>query len=394
MDTAERLLTFQMSNKVVLGRGAVSELPALVRRLQGSRVFVITDEGIVRAGVADRVLQSLKSAGVEHKLCSKAKPDPSIANVYECLEPAKEFKCDLLIGLGGGSSIDMAKMASVLLTNRGEVGDYFGTDNIPEPGLKKIAIPTTSGSGSEATPIAVLSDTENQVKKGIVSEHLYPDVALIDPELIATLPAHITAFTGVDALTHAVEAYTNRYAQPFVDTFALRAIHLIGTYLPRAVENGNDLEARYFMSMASLYGGMCLGSVNTAAVHALAYPLGGMFDIPHGVANSLLLPYVMTFNMPSSPEKFAEIAIALGDGSDTASHEELAQRSAQRVASLCSRVGIVSNMRELNIPQNAIEPMAEAAMNVTRLLGNNPREVTRADARRIYQEAYTGGTNE
>jgi len=384
----KRLLNFKMSDRLILGLGAIAELPNAVRSLGAKKSLLVTDSGLVQVGIAGRVGDLLTAAGIPHALYQGVEPDPRIGIVAECADAARDGGCDALIGLGGGSSLDIAKMASVLLTNGGSVADFVGINQVPRPGLPKILIPTTSGTGSEVTPIAVLSDKDEHLKKGVVSDFLYADVALVDPELTLGLPPRITAFTGMDALTHAIEAYTNRYAQPLVDVFALEAIQLIGTNLRRAVAYGDDPEARYNMSLGSLLGGLCLGPVNTAAAHALAYPLGGTYDVPHGVANSLLLPYVMRFNLVSDLHKFANIAAALGKVTDGLSLRDAAALAVDAVIELCDDIGICTHMRDLDIPEDAIDEMAEAAMKVTRLLGNNPRVVRLDDARRIYREAY------
>lgn len=388
--TMEKPLNFKMSDRLLMGIGALSELPGIISGLDAKKVLVVTDKGLVEAGIVSKVTAVLEAAGIEFAIFDGVEPDPRVGIVYACTEAAEDTGAELLVGLGGGSSLDIAKVTAVMLENDCGIGDFFGTDNIPRPGLPTVMLPTTAGTGSEVTPIAVLSDKEAHLKKGIVSDYLYPSVALVDPALAASLPPGPTAYTGVDALTHAVEAYTNKFAQPFVDTFALAAIRLTGENLPKAVSNGNDLEARYKMAIASVYGGMCLGPVNTAAVHALAYPLGGSYDVPHGIANSLLLPYVMEFNAPANTEKFANIADALGIDTGELSPDESAKLAVMAVARLCRDVGIVSSLRELDIPETAIDGMAESAMKVTRLLNNNPREMLFEDARRIYKNAYQG----
>lgn len=377
-----------MCDNLIMGNGAINELGNVIKRLGKKKILIITDKGIVAAGIGDRVKQILNNEKIINEAFDKVEPDPRIEIVYDCLNMAKEGKHDVFIGLGGGSSLDIAKAVSVLLTNGGDILNYVGIDKITRDGLDTILIPTTAGTGSEVTPIAVLSDKKEHLKKGIVSDKLYPTVALVDPELTISLPPATTAYTGIDALTHAIEAYTNKFSQPFVDTFALESIHLVGKYLRRAVNCGKDLEARYNMALASLYGGMCLGSVNTAGVHALAYPLGGTFDIPHGVANSLLLPYVMEFNLISNLEKYANIATALGEKVTGLSLRETAEYSVKAVFQLSKDIGIISKMRELNIPEDIIDDMAESAMKVTRLLNNNPRKITSDDARKIYTNAY------
>lgn len=384
----DRIMQFQMAGRLIFGNGALAELPSAVARLGGGRVLVVTDAGLVRSGLLARVTDVLEKAGVIAAVFDQVEPDPRLELVDACLAAARATGAQVLVGVGGGSPMDIAKVTAALLTNPGRVHDYFGLDKIPGPSAPLILIPTTAGTGSEVTPIAVLSDQKEHLKKGIVSEHLYPRVALVDPELTVGLPPHITAFTGMDALTHAIEAYTNKFALPMVDMFALEAIRLIGIHLRRAVTLGSDRSARYHMSLASLYGGMCLGPVNTAAVHALAYPLGGTYNIPHGVANSLLLPYVMRFNLSSNGPKFARVAEALGENLTGLEPAAAAERAVTAVVRLAGDIGIVSKLRDLKIPEAAIPDMAAAALKVTRLLNNNPRPVTLEDARQIYREAY------
>jgi alcohol dehydrogenase len=384
----ERILQFQMSHKLVMGNGAISGLPAIIEQLKCKKALIVTDKGIVRAGLDRRIKEILKKNDIIFESFEEVEPDPKIEIVLQCLENAMSENCDVIIGFGGGSSLDIAKVTAVLMTNKGDLKSYFGIGNIPQAGIPTIMIPTTSGTGSEVTPIAILSDKNEQLKKGIVSEFLYPTYALIDPELTLSLPPHITAYTGIDALTHAIEAYTNRFAQPFIDTLALEAIRLIGANLRTAVYDRKNLSARYNMALGSLYGGLCLGSVNTAAVHALAYPLGGMFDVPHGVANSLLLPYVMEVNLDSDFGKFANIALAMGEDISGLNIEAAAHKSLDAVRKISSDTGIISHIRELGIPGSAIEPMAEGAMKVTRLLNNNPKTLSIDDVRQIYKNAY------
>lgn len=383
-----RMLDFQLSGRLLFGRGALAELPEALARLGIRRVLIVTDAGLVRAGLVDQVTVILDQADVAYAVFDGVEPDPRMAIVARCLEAARDSACDALIGLGGGSAMDIAKITAALLTNPGDLAEYVGVDRIPNPSLPKVLIPTTSGTGSEVSPIAILSDEDAHLKKGVVSHRLYADVALVDPDLTLGLPPHITAYTGIDALTHHIEAYTNRYAHPLVDTFALRGIELIGANLRRAVACGEDPDARFHMSLASTLGGFCLGTVNTGAVHALAYPLGGEFNVPHGVANSLLLPYVMRYNLISNLGRFADIADALGCRTEGLSLRDAAELAVEAVSQLCSDVGIVSRMRELGVPRSAIEPMATAAMEVTRLLSINPRTMTFEAAREIYRQAY------
>lgn len=381
-----RTFHFTMPGKLIFGTGSATQLPDVCRAFSARKILLVTDGGLVKVGLPERIRAILIEAGLTCDIYDGVEPDPRIELVESCAAAAKD--ADLVIGFGGGSSLDIAKLAAIHAVHGGDVRSYVGIGNTPGRGKPTIMMPTTAGTGSEVTPIAVLSDKQAHLKKGVVSDHLYADVALVDPELTKGLPPYVTAFTGMDTLTHAIEAYTNRFAVPFIDNFALEAIRLAVRSLRRAVCNGDDTQARSDMALASLYGGLCLGSVNTAAVHALAYPLGGTFDVPHGVANSLLLPYVLEFNLISNLEKFTQVAGALGECADGLSLRDGAQLAVNAVKQLAEDIGIVTRMRDLDIPESALDDMAEAAMNVTRLLNNNPRTVTLGDARQIYRNAW------
>ena len=383
----DRIVQFKMPGKLVMGNGAVEQIGEQAKRFNVKKVLVVTDKGILKAGLIDRVVQPLEKAGLQVGIFSDVESDPRIEIVSECATMMKEGNYELIIGVGGGSSIDIAKAAAILGNNPGQIRDYFGIDAIPGPGLPTIMVPTSSGTGSEVTPIAILSDKQEHLKKGVVSDYLYPGIAIVDPLMTLSLPPNVTAFTGMDALTHAIECYTAKIAVPFADTFALESIKLIANNLHTAVTDGKNIEARYNMSLGSLYGGMLLGCVNTAAVHALAYPLGGTFNVSHGVANSLLLPYVMDFNRPMCIDKFARIYDVIGDG-EAKSLAEKAVAAVKIITRLSKEVGIPQRLRDIAIPENSIPEMARSAMKVTRLLNNNPREVKLEDAQAIYEQAY------
>jgi alcohol dehydrogenase class IV len=262
----------------------------------------------------------------------------------------------------------------------------FGIGKLKGRGTWLACLPTTSGTGSEASPIAILLDESDQQKKGVISPHLVPDAAYVDPLLTCSVPPSVTAATGIDALTHCIEAYANRQSHPMVDIFAREGIRLIADNLPRAVQEGSDLAARTALSLGSLYGGLCLGPVNTAAVHALAYPLGGEFHIAHGVTNAILLPHVLEFNLTAAPERYADIAVALGV-ERRADPLATAKLGVERVRELVQRCGIPSRLRDYGIGEDAIEGMVRSAMAVTRLLVQNVRPVTERDAWDIYRKA-------
>ena len=367
-----------------LGQG-VAELCADDLAAAGSRRVAIITGRPIRA-LCGGLEKALVSAGCAVLVIEASEGEPTIPELAAALAAARDFGADGVVGLGGGSAMDVAKLVAVLLDGRQQFAEIVGTDLVTRRTVPLACIPTTAGTGSEATPIAIVEDTQDQMKKGVVSPHLVPDFAYLDPELTRTMPQSVTAATGIDALTHCIEAYANRFAHPVVDQWALEGIRLIATYLERAWRDGGDMEARGAMLRASHLGGQCLGPVNTAAVHALAYPLGGEFHIAHGTANSLLLPHVLRFNLPAAPERYAAVARAMGcantgdDGAD-------ALHGIERIEALSAAIGIERRLSAFGISQNMLPHMAAAAMGVQRLLMRNPREVTAADAQAIYEAA-------
>lgn len=312
--------------------------------------------------------------------------EPTRLQVQDALDECARIGADFIVGLGGGSAMDVAKLVAALHGSTQAFNEVVGIGLLAGRSLPLACIPTTAGTGSEVTPIAVIEDEEAQLKKGVVSPHLVPDFAYLDAALTVTKPRKVTASTGIDALTHCIEAYANRFAHPVVDSWALEGIRLIAANLERACDQPDDLEAREAMLLASHLGGLCLGPVNTAAVHALAYPLGGEFHVPHGVANSLLLPHVIRFNAETEPARYAAIAAALGVARG-ASDAEDATACVAEIERLSAACGIDRRLSDVGISSNALPGMAAAAITVQRLLRNNPREVTEADALRIYEAA-------
>ena len=313
--------------------------------------------------------------------------EPTVADFKRILAEAQEFEADSVLGVGGGSVMDVAKLVATFLHSEQTIEECFGIGFVKRRGVWFACVPTTAGTGSEVSPNAILLDESDNGKKGVISDHLLADVAYLDPTLTISMPARITAETGMDALTHCIEVYTNKFAHPAVDMYARYGIQLIASHLLRAVKDGKDIEAREAMLMGSMYGGLGLGPVNTAAVHALAYPVGGMFHKSHGLSNAVLLPTVMKFNMPANLQKYAEVAIALGC-EPGANDEDTALRGIEFVTQLSRDCGIPQTLAEIGIPQSAVPEMAEAAMKQQRLLRNNPRPVTLQDAIDIYNSLY------
>lgn len=380
-----KAITLLQPQKIVFGTGCIQTLVDDYKQLGKQRLFVLTAPPI-RPLIED-ALAELTAAGISIEVYDQVMAEPTLNDFNRILEYARQFDADSVVGIGGGSVLDVAKLVAAFAKSEQQAADCFGTGFIKAKGLWLACLPTTAGTGAEVSPNAILLDERDHLKKGIVSPYLIADAAYVAPKLTWTVPAKVTADTGMDALTHCIEAYTNKFAHPAVDIYALQGIRLIAANLERAVKDGKDVEAREALALGSLYGGLCLGPVNTAAVHALSYPLGGEFHIPHGLSNAILLPSVMKFNRPSNLKRYAEVAVALGcePGKDD---NETAQRGVDFIYQLADTVGIPKKLTDLGIPQTAVDGMAKAAMEVQRLLKNNPREVTEQDARNIYNSLY------
>ena len=380
-----KAITLLQPQKIVFGTGCIQTLVEDYKKMGLQRLFVLTAPPILP--LIEEPLADLRQAGISIEICQNIVAEPTVNDFKAILERARQFKADSVIGIGGGSVLDVTKLVAAFIDSDQQVDDSFGTGFIKARGLWFACLPTTAGTGSEVSPNAILLDERDHLKKGIVSPFLIADAAYVDPKLTWTVPAKVTADTGMDALTHCIEAYTNKFAPPSVDIYALQGIRLIAANLERAVKDGKDVEAREALAFGSLYGGLCLGPVNTAAVHALSYPLGGEFHIPHGLSNAILLPSVMKFNMPAALKRYAEVAVAFGLP-EGMTDEETAQRGVDFIYRLAEAVGIPKKLTDLGIPQTAVDGMAKAAMQVQRLLKNNPREVTEQDAKDIYNSLY------
>jgi len=379
---------FWTSGTIITGRGSLARIADEAKSLGATKILIVTDPVLLKTGLIERVMEALAPTGLGIGIFSEVEPEPRLQIVTKCQQAIKEGGYDLIVAVGGGSSMDVSKAASILMTNPGTVNDYLGVNLVPNPGTPVIAVPTTAGTGSEVTPIAILSDVEEQLKKGVVSPYLLPKAAIVDPELTLTMPPHITAATGMDALTHAVEAYISVNATPITDILALEAIRLIALNLRTAVANGQDIEARSNMSMASLLAGIAFANAGVGAVHALAYPLGAQFHVPHGVANAVLLPYVMEWNLLGALSRFKTMALAMGERVEDLSDRMAADKFNEAIKQLAADIRIPLHLRELGVTAESVPGMAEGAAKVTRLLANNPRILTVDDIREIYERAF------
>ncbi|MBS0264851.1 MAG: iron-containing alcohol dehydrogenase [Planctomycetes bacterium] len=404
MSAPRTTFTFHSAGQLIFGRGAIAQLGEVARRLRVSRVLIVTDGHLVRAGVVERTRGPLVEAGIACEVFDGGLPEPPLSLAEACVARARDFQADAIVGLGGGSNLDLAKITAVVLTHGKSARDYIGDDQIPGPILPLICIPTTAGTGSEVSGASVLTDTERAMKVGVLSNYLRPRVALVDPLLTVSCPSKVTADSGIDALTHAIEAYTavdNEHfplpegertiyqgRHPFGDMLAEKAISLVGANLRQAVAQGDDLAAREAMALAATLAGLAFSNVGVAVVHALEYPLGGATHCSHGAGNGLLLPFVMRFNLPARVSQFARIAELLGENVAGLDEQAAAERSVAAVERLKADIGIPARLRDLGVTPAQIPVFAEKAFAVKRILRVNPRPVTARDLESILESAY------
>jgi len=380
-----RIITLRQPAAITFGAGCANEAVDYLLPRRPRHVLMVFPPVIGAA--AEVVLGRFRQEGIGTTSLTDVPAEPDVASVERIRANLRGVAIDAVFGMGGGSVLDVAKLLAALHGVSAPVRDFFGNGRVTARPLPLVCLPTTAGTGSEVSPNAILYDETDHLKKAVISPHLVPDAVFVDPQLTLSVPPALTAATGIDALSHGLEAYANLAAHPLVDLYALEGIRLIASHLRHAVESPGDLAARSAVALGSLYGGLCLGPVNTAAVHALAYPLGSEFRLAHGLSIALLLPHVVRFNLPAAPERYAAVARALGvpDGGEALA---TATRGADRLAALGAECGIPPGLAACGVPPEAIPRMAADAMKVTRLLKNNPRPITLADAEQIYRGAF------
>ena len=378
---------FQTPTKIISGIGSTAEIIKELNDLHAKKVLLITDPGLVQAGVAQQVVEMLKQAAVEVEIFDAVEPDPSIQVATKAAEMAKNVKANVLIALGGGSAIDTAKSAALLVTNGGYLKDYAGVNKVVKPILPLIAVPTTAGTGSEVTIFAVMSDPENQEKFTISSALIAPAVAVLDPLLTLKLPPSVTAFTGMDALTHAIEAFTSSIAQPATDALALSAIKLVLKHLPVAVGRGDNIKARDGMLQASLLAGIAFNNAFLGLAHAIASPLGGHFHVPHGLANAVMLPYVMEYNLPTAVRRYAEIGCALGLQAVGDTPRAVAEKTVAAITQLARDINIPEKLSNIGAKEELLPLVARDALKSIQLKFN-VRNASEKEILALLQKAY------
>lgn len=381
--------SFATTAQILCESGSAARLGELCRERGAQRVLIVTDPGITRLNMLDGVLPGFAQAGVAVEVFDQVVADPPESVVLQAADQARKMAAQLVIGYGGGSSMDVAKLVALLAHPQAAQGlkDLFGVGNARGPRLPLIQVPTTAGTGSEVTPIAIVTTGET-TKMGVVSPHLLPDLAVLDADLTLGLPPAVTAATGIDAMVHAIEAYTSKLKKnPLSDLLAREALRLLARNLDEAVHNGRNREARQAMLLGACLAGQAFANAPVAAVHALAYPLGGHFHIPHGLSNALVLPEVIRFNAPNASGLYAELAPLLL-GERLRSDADRTEQFIAELADLSPRSGLPSRLRDAGVPEDSLPRLAADAMLQQRLLVNNPREVSEADALAIYRAAY------
>ena len=374
------------AGRIVAGPDSIEQIADIVKDYGASRVLIISDKGVARAGLIDRPKALLEAAGIAVSILDDTPPEPEVEQANAIVTAAKNSGCDMVVGIGGGSAMDVAKLTAVLLNNDVTLRELLDKAPIPRRGLPTLMIPTTAGTGSETTPNSIVLVPENELKVGIVSPKLMPDCVILDPKMTLGLPPAITASTGMDALCHAIECYTSKKGNPFSEMIALKAISLITRSIRRAFKTGTDIDARHDMLLGAMYGGMCIATSSTTAVHALAYPLGGKYRIAHGVSNAILLPFVMRFNAVGNEDKFRDVAVAMGLDVDPADSKAATEKFIEAIFELNRDLQIPSDLKRWNITAADLETLVEGAAKVTRLLDNNPRPMGKADIRAIYTQ--------
>ena len=366
---------------------AALSLPTLlITRFNAKSILLITDKGLVKAGVLDDLLNELEISDLNIQIFDEVLADPPEAIIRAAGEQAKQV--DVVVGIGGGSSMDTAKLAAVLAMEEQALSDMYGVDQVLSTRKPLVLVPTTAGTGSEVTPISIVTTGES-TKAGVVSPILYPDVALLDPTLLLGLPAHITAETGIDAMVHAIEAFTSKHKKnPLSDNLAIKALQLLATHLPLSYKNGKDVNHRGGTLLGAMLAGQAFANAPVAAVHALAYPLGGIYHMAHGLSNALMLPYVMRFNVSAAQPQYAQLALVLNPKLAERTETEQALGFIEYMEQFCKALGITKRLRDYGIDQQDLPALAQGAMLQTRLLMNNPRTVAYEDALTLYQQAW------
>jgi alcohol dehydrogenase len=380
------IYTYLNPKIALMGAGCVKDIGKYAKELGGTKALVVSGKSSHGQDLAEDIQKILEAAGLEVAIFAGTDPNPTDTSVMDGAEVYKNEKCDVIVAVGGGSPMDCAKAIGIVVKNGGEINDFEGVGKVIMGIPPLITVNTTAGTASEMTSFTIITDTTRSIKMAIVDSRITPDVAVNDPELMVSMPPSLTAATGMDALTHAVEAYVSTMATPTTDAAAIKSIELIAKYLPEAVARGEDIKIRDMMAHAEYLAGIAFNNASLGYVHSMAHQLGGFYDLPHGVCNAILLPYVEAYNKQVVPERFADIAKAMGENIEGLSPEEAADKAIEAIKNLASKIGIPSGLRELGAREEDFKLLAENAMqDVCRL--TNPRELSKEDIIEIYRRA-------
>jgi alcohol dehydrogenase len=388
MEIASMIHCFSSPKKVLFGLNSIKKIGLEGKILGGSKAILVTDLGVMKSGLVEQIGSFLEASGISYVIYDQVKADAPVSVIEECVRWIREKKVDIVIGVGGGSSLDTAKGAAIMAGSLGTICDYAGNDLVPKPGLPKMLVPTTAGTGSEVTRVLIVTDEKAGMKKAIYSDHALAEVAIVDPMLTLSMPSSVTVDTGLDALVHAIETFVSKTANPFSDMLALEAIRLIVKNLPAAYAKGDSLEARYGMALGSLMAGFAFGSGGLGAVHALAYPLASEYHLTHGRSNAAILLHVMAFNLTGSVERYGKIGEAMGIPLEGLPPFNMAQASLTEVRNLFSQINVSMQLRDYGIPKEDISRLVQEAMKFSRLFVPNPRNLTESDIEKIYNDAW------
>jgi alcohol dehydrogenase len=381
------IASLQLSTEIIFGSGCADIVGVRACQFGAKKVYLVSDQGLTRAGIVERAEGWLRAAGLDVVTYAQVEPEPTLDGTSLCVAQARQAEPQAVVGIGGGSVLDTAKVVAMLLRNPGGIEDYLGADRVAQRGVPLILLPTTSGTGAESTHNALFYAPARRAKEAVISPLIVPALAIIDPALTVSLPPAVTAATGMDALCHAIEAYTGLNSNPLTDPYALEAIRLIATHLRRAVHAGRELAGREGMALASFYAGVAIAFAGTNGVHALAYPLQGLHRIAHGVANAVLLSAVLAYNAPADLERFARVAQQMGEPIHHLSPRAAAEAGVRACRQLSADVGIPQRLGELGIAADQVDDLVSGALQVTRLLKNNPRPLAAQDMERIFRQA-------
>lgn len=380
---------FLIPTSIQVGAGSSASVGDMYKRKGVKKVFIITDKGVIKAGILNNIIEVLKDSYISVEIYDEVLPNPHAESIMKGTKRLKESGAEEVLAIGGGSSIDTAKGVATMICNEGNILDYEGVGLVKRQGMNLTVIPTTAGTGSEVTASTIVTDTKTQFKAAIISPYLYPEKAILDADLILQLPQEITAATGMDALTHAIESYTSKTANPISQALAIQAIKMISKNLKDSYFIGTDIESRENMLVASLLAGAAFSQSRLGNVHAISHTFGGVFNIPHGIANATLLPFVMKYNLPACTEKMADIAEALGENTNGMTKQEAGERAIEAVIKLNQSLHIPNNIREIGVDLEYLPKLVKDSMRSGNVL-INPRLTAAGDIEHIITNAYNG----